>query len=269
METQQFQAVAGQACRLAGQEIIAGFGRQVQVSYKQAKDPVTEVDLRCQQIIFDLLMDRFPEHGFVGEESAPNGSGRDFVWVVDPLDGTKNFAHGYPHVAVSIGLIFQGTPIVGVIYDPVRQELFEAAKGKGATLNGKPIAVSERGNLNEALLVTGFGLGIDLEHKIFTDLEILSQGVRRDGSAALDFCNVAAGRLDAYFQLNLAPWDVAAGLLLVQEAGGMVTDYRGRDYRFSLEKRRGQQLVATNVRLHRQILDVLAPHLPGLERHCH
>ncbi len=258
MDFSPYLPIAQQAARLAGQEIRSRLGKPVEVQFKGLRDPVTEVDLRCQAIIRNLLMERFPEHGFLGEEGNSVGLERDFIWVVDPLDGTKNFSHGYPNVAVSIALVFQNKPVLGVIYDVTRDGLFHAVESRGAYLNDKPISVSACCELNLALLVTGFAAGIDTEFEVFLDLEKRSQGVRRDGSAALDFCWVAAGYLDAFFQLNLSPWDVAAGVLMVREAGGMVTDYRGRDYRVNLQHRRGNQVLASNVHLHKALVDRLS-----------
>jgi myo-inositol-1(or 4)-monophosphatase len=265
MDFSPYLPVAQQAARLAGQEIRQYLGKPIAVQFKGHRDPVTEVDLRCQAIIRNLLLERFPEHGFLGEEGNSTGLDLDFIWVVDPLDGTKNFSHGYPTVAVSIALVFQNQPVLGVIYDVSRDDLFHTLTGQGAYLNGQTISVSDRDDLSLALLVTGFAAGIDVEFEVFLDLEKRSQGVRRDGSAALDFCSVAAGRLDGFFQLNLSPWDVAAGILLVREAGGMVTDYRGRDYRLNLQHRRGNQVLASNVRLHRSLVDRLSRKVDEIE----
>lgn len=253
MRLQGWDALAKECALEAGAEIAKWIGRGVEMQYKGPSNPVTEVDLRCQEMIRRRLLQAAPEHGFLGEEGNSHQLGNDFIWIVDPLDGTKNFGHGYPHVAVSIGLQFQGQMIVGAVYDTMRREMFSAIRGQGAFLNGVPIRVSERDCLEESLLVTGFGGGFDIEYEIFTALDKRCQGVRRDGSAALDLCAVAAGRLDGYFQINLSPWDVAAGSLIVAEAGGMMTDYRGGPYRVD-----GRQLVASNVKLHKPMLDVLA-----------
>ena len=261
MQWHRWVAQAREAAQEAGEEIARWIGRGVEVHYKGPSNPVTEVDLRCQKMIRDRLLGANPEHGFLGEEGDSCGLERDYVWIVDPLDGTKNFAHGYPLVAVSIGLQCRGRMVVGVVHDATRRETFSALRGGGAFLNGAPIKVSEQAALEDALLVTGFGGGLEVEYDYFVALDKACQGVRRDGSAALDLCAVASGRLDGMFQINLSPWDVAAGSLLVEEAGGMLTDYQGRPFRVD-----GRQVVASNVKLHRAMLDVLASRGDEVER---
>jgi myo-inositol-1(or 4)-monophosphatase len=233
------------------------------VRYKGRFNPVTEVDLESQRLIREGLIGLNPDHDFLGEEDPGASCSSDFIWIVDPLDGTKNFAHGYPHFAVSIALEHRGQVVLGVVHDPLRGETFTAWRGGGAYLNGRAIQASLTESLEHSLLVTGFGMAARVDFDIFWALEEPSQGVRRDGSAALDLCYVACGRLDGYFQLNLWPWDVAAGVLLVEEAQGMVTDYHGG--RFDC---RGRQLVASNVKLHRAMLERIQPHLPEVERVC-
>lgn len=259
---QRWTEQAEAAAREAGHVIRRAWRRGgVEVRYKGPSNPVTEVDLESQRLIREYLLSRNPEHEFLGEEGPKKTVVGDYLWVVDPLDGTKNFAHGYPSFCVSIALEHRGEVIVGVIYDPLRDEVFRAWKGGGAHLNGESIQVSETPELRTALLVTGFAGGADLEYELFLALERRSEGVRRDGSAALNLAYVAAGRLDAYWQVNLAPWDMAAGSLIVQEAQGTVTNYSGRAFHS-----RGRQIVASNVRLHRPILEVIEPYTDEVEK---
>ena len=231
------------------------------VRYKGRFNPVTDVDLESQRLIREWLLQLNPDHDFLGEEGTASSSGADLVWIVDPLDGTKNFTHGYPHVSVSIALEHRGQMLVGVVHDPLRGETFTAWRGGGAHLNGRPIQVSDTDSLEKALLVTGFGAKSQVNFQIFQAMEEPSEGVRRDGSAALDLCYLACGRVDGYFQLNLRPWDVAAGVLLVEEAQGMVTDYGGG--RFDC---RGRQLLASNVKLHRPMIERIQPYLAEVRR---
>ena len=255
MELQRWTEQAQETARRAGHVIRAAVQTGgTSVRYKGRFNPVTDVDLECQRLIRESLLTLNPDHDFLGEEGDAKGSGSDFLWIVDPLDGTKNFAHGYPHFAVSIGLEYQGKMVVGVVHDPMRLETFTTWRGGGAYWNGKVIQVSSTQELERALLVTGFGGATRLDCDIFWALEEPSEGVRRDGSAALNLCYLACGRLDAYFQLNLWPWDVAAGSLLVEEAQGMITNYSGA--RFEV---RGRQLLASNVHLHAQMISRLAP----------
>lgn len=256
--TEQAEEIA----RVAGRVIKQAWQRGgTEVRYKGPSNPVTEVDLQSQKLIREFLLDRNPEHEFLGEEGPKKTVVGDYLWIVDPLDGTKNFAHGYPVFCVSIALEYKGEVLVGVVHDPLRDETFRATKGGGATLNGAPIQVSDTPGLETALLVTGFGGGAQLEYDIFLELERRSEGVRRDGSAALNLCYIAAGRLDGYWQVNLSPWDVAAGALIVQEAQGNVTNYSGGAF-----QARDRQIVASNVRLHRDMLDVIQPYLEEVDR---
>lgn len=260
MELQRWTEQAQEAARRAGHVIRAAMqAGGTSVRYKGRFNPVTDVDLECQRLIRESLLTLNPDHDFLGEEGDAKGSGSDFLWIVDPLDGTKNFSHGYPHVAVSIGLEYQGKMVVGVVHDPMRAETFSAWRGGGSFLNGAPIQVSVTQELERALLVTGFGSATRLDCDIFWALEEPSEGVRRDGSAALNLCYVACGRLDGYFQLNLWPWDVAAGSLLVEEAQGMMTNYTGA--RFDI---RARQLLASNVHLHGEMVRRIAPFVDRL-----
>ena len=258
----QWLTQAEEAARLGGDVIRRAWRRGgTAVHYKGPSNPVTEVDLESQRLIKEYLLSRNPEHEFLGEEGPRDAHHGDFLWIVDPLDGTKNFAHGYPMFAVSIALEVRGVVQLGVVYDPLRDEMFRAIRGRGAQLNAEPLLASECPELRTALLVTGFAAAAQVEYDLWLELEKRSEGVRRDGSAALNLVYVAAGRLDGFWALNLAPWDVAAGGLIVQEAQGTLTDYGGRPFTC-----RGRQLVASNARIHKSMLDVIAPFLPEADR---
>ncbi len=213
-------------------------------------DLVTAADKASEQVILEVLRRHFPQHSILAEESGKLGNqDNEFLWAIDPLDGTTNYAHQYPCFAVSIGLMIQGVPKVGVIYDPFRDELFRAAAGLGATRNRRPIQVSQTAELSKSLLVSGFAYDRretpDNNYAEFCHLTHLTQGVRRDGAAALDLAYVACGRVDGYWERGIAPWDVAAGIILVQEAGGNVTAYDGTPIKIE-----SGRILATNGYLH-------------------
>ncbi len=216
----------------AGTFLERNFGRELggRIEAKGRNDFVTEVDRRSEQMIIEALTGEFPEIGVYAEEGGARGS-RESFWLIDPLDGTTNFIHGYPAFAVSIALYEGGETVLGFVYDPLRKELFEAAKGDGSFLNGKRIEVSGAERLEDALMGTGFPFSvhqfIDPYIDTFKEIFLGSRGVRRAGSAALDLSHVAAGRLDGFWELYLKPWDMAAGALIVREAGGRVTDFFG------------------------------------------
>jgi myo-inositol-1(or 4)-monophosphatase len=221
--------------RYAGQILHDSFGQVHQVDYKGVIDPVTEVDRRSEAYILGEIRSRFPDHRILSEESGFSSGKDGCQWFVDPLDGTVNFAHGLPIFSVSIAYAEDGEVRLGVVYDPMREECYQAERGTGAWLNGKPILVSETGALVESILVTGFPYDIqknpqnNLDH--FGDFMLRCQGVRRLGSAALDLCYVAAGRIDGYWEISIDAWDVAAGGLIAEQAGAKVTNIRGgRDY---------------------------------------
>lgn len=201
------------------------------IAHKEASiDLVTEVDKASEEAILEDLLQKYPHHGALAEETgAREGSDNDFLWIIDPLDGTTNFTHHYPLIAVSIGLLYQNIPIVGVVFNPILDELFHAAKGLGAFLNDKPIRVSSVASLDKSLLASGFAYdrrtNKDNNYAEFCSLTHCTQGVRRGGSAALDLAYVAAGRFDGYWERGIKPWDIAAGIILVEEAGGKVSDY--------------------------------------------
>ncbi|MDX1694283.1 MAG: inositol monophosphatase family protein [Ketobacteraceae bacterium] len=208
----------------------------IDVESKGTNDYVTQVDRVAEASLIEGIRKRYPNHGFLCEESGlqeGTGDGRDHIWVIDPLDGTTNFIHGVPHFAISIALKVKGQLEVGLVYDPVKKEEFTAVRGRGAQLNGKRIRVTDRKQLEGTLLATGFPFRpdqqgiLDTYMAIFRDLAITTAGIRRQGAAALDLAYVAAGRYDGFWEFGLNEWDIAAGLLLVKEAGGLSGDLKG------------------------------------------
>lgn len=248
---------AARAARAAGRLLAQHIGRPTTVETKRsAVDLVTDIDRASERLIHRLLSQAFPSFGFLGEEHGARRERSPYRWVVDPLDGTMNFVHGVPLFGVSIALEHDHRLLVGVVYDPMRDELFSALRGGGAFLNGQRIAVSRTGRLAHSLLSTGFSSKFRTHHRRylqwFKTFESRSHAVRRLGSSALCLAYVAAGRLDGFYEQDLWPWDIAAGVLLVQEAGGRATDFTGRPA--VLDEHR---LVASNGRIHRAILRVL------------
>lgn len=240
----------------AGEILLADFGRAKEAARKGEIDLVSEADLASQRLIVAAIRERYPDHAILSEE-APRVEGKsDFTWLIDPLDGTINYLHGYPVFAISIALQERAEIALGAVYDPLRDEFFYAEKGKGATLNDKRIRVSTTYRLISSLLATGFPyqrVAIpDNNLAEFSRLVTRVQGVRRGGSAALDLAYVAAGRLDGYWEMHLSPWDWAAGGLLAEEAGGVVTDLQGG--RWAPFKR---GIVATNGRIHEELISEL------------
>ncbi len=242
--------------RQAGDILRALFGHQYHVDYKGEIDPVTEADRRSEDFLLGHIRLRFPSHQIVTEESGTIGGKDSNLWYIDPLDGTVNYAHGLPIFSVSIGYQDEGEIRLGVVYDPVRDECFSAEKGRGAWLNGYPIRVSAATELNECLLTTGFPYDIRTSPGAILDyyqrFTMHSQGVRRLGSAALDLCYVAAGRLDGFWEFRLNSWDVAAGALIAQEAGAIVTNFSGGKDFLSAP----QSILAANPAIHLQMLKV-------------
>ncbi len=233
-----------------------------QVRRKGGSDWVTAVDHASEEAIIKIIRRAFPDHAIVAEESSPGGSRRPTQWLIDPLDGTVNYLHSFPVFAVSVALVERGQLAVGVIFDPLRKELFTAQRGKGAWLNGKCIRVSSMRRFEDALLCTGFPFRrrkqFDLYLESFRKILHRTGWVRRPGSAAIDLAYAACGRADGFWEMGLNPWDVAAGVLLIQEAGGRVTDFfGGKDYLW------GGSIVAGNATLHRKLLRVLAPIFRG------
>jgi len=245
--------------RRAGAILRDRIGQPHDIQFKGTIDLVTEADKASEALIVAELRSTFPSHGLLAEEGGGyDANGSSFRWVVDPLDGTTNFAHGLPTFAVSIGLEDGQTPVVGVIYDPMRDELFSAYRGGGATLNGDPIKVSTIDRLIASLLATGFSYKLEARVRqtpTWSDMLTRVQAIRQTGSSALNLCYIAAGRLDGYWERGIAPWDVSAGSVIVTEAGGTGSDYRGGLF---LSDRR--EIVASNGLVHDQLLEVLRRH---------
>ena len=224
---------ASQIINRASQDV-----EHLKITTKQQSDYVTEVDKAAEAAIIDVLREAYPEYGILAEESGltpGEGAGSDFQWIIDPLDGTTNFIHGFPQYSVSIGLTYKGQLNQALVYDVLRNEMFTASKGGGAFLNERRIRVTKCLKLEDALLGTGFPFRmfqhVDAYMGIFKELTQRSSGIRRPGSAALDLCYVACGRLDGFWEFGLSPWDIAAGCLLITEAGGLVSDLSGgEDY---------------------------------------
>jgi myo-inositol-1(or 4)-monophosphatase len=247
--------VAVAAAKAAGEVLRSGFGQRQEVRYKGEVDLVTEADEKAEQEIKDALRGAFPAYGILTEESGKlPGEEGDRRWIVDPLDGTTNYAHGLPIFAVSIALEREGEIVLGVVHDPMARETYAAERGGGATLDGQPIQVSGTDELIRALLATGFPYDrddISGTLDLFEKFAVLTQSMRRLGSAALDMCYVAAGRLDGYYEHGIQAWDIAAGSVILEEAGGKATDYQGRD--LDLE---GREVVASNGLLHPALVGV-------------
>ncbi|HJW83286.1 MAG TPA: inositol monophosphatase family protein [Anaerolineae bacterium] len=244
------------AARQAGALLRLYYERGVVAQHKGAIDLVTEADRASEALILKMLSEQFPDHAFYAEESGASGNHSSHVWVIDPLDGTTNFAHGFPVFCATLALQIDGRAELGVTFDPLREELFTAQRGRGAFLNDRPIHVSGTPHLSSSLLVTGFPYDRQTSAhnnlRQHTAMLMKSQGVLRVGSAALDLASVACGRLDGFWEFKLSSWDWAAGALLVEEAGGRVTDMSG-----SRLDPRGRDLVASNGLIHDGMLDVL------------
>ena len=253
-----FLTTAIEAVVRAGDVMIERFGTNVRVDMKGAIDLVTEVDVAIEREFRARIAERFPDHTVLGEEmggaaSAPEGP----CWVFDPIDGTTNFAHGLPIFCSSLALEIDGVAQVAAVYDPSRRELFTAERGNGAMLNGRPMHVSTHPTLLESVLVTGFPYDVHTRVSeivgLFAEFVGRARAVRRLGSAAIDLCYVAAGRLDGFWERDLNAWDIAGGALLVEEAGGTITNFHGQPF-YS----RGRDVVASNGHIHQAMLDVIA-----------
>lgn len=258
MDMEKALSVAVEVAHEAGALLRERFGHVQRVDFKGEVNPVTEADTEAEALILARLREAFPDHRILAEE----GGGDEWrepgppIWLVDPLDGTNNFAHGFPHIAVSLALVDGERPVVGVIYDPLRDETFAAYAGGGATMNGEPIRVSRVRRLADSFLATGF----PYDRRTAPDNNVArldhflrrSQGVRRAGTASLDLAYVACGRFDGFWEIRLKPWDVAAGVLLVREAGGRATDFAGTPDCLS-----GGEIVASNGLIHEEMLRVI------------
>ncbi len=253
--------IAVKAARRAGQIINRASVDldRVKVTVKQQHDFVTEVDRAAEKAIIDVIREAYPDHAILAEESGASGDS-EFQWIIDPLDGTTNFIHGFPQYAVSIGLAHRGVLSQAVVYDPTRNELFTASKGGGAFLNDKRIRVSGRSKLGESLVGTGFPFRvfdhIDTYLAIFREIAQKTAGMRRPGAASLDLAYVACGRMDGFWELGLSPWDMAAGALLITEAGGLVGDLRGET-----EYMNTGNMLAGNPKVFAQLVQIVSSHL--------
>ncbi len=244
---------------LAGGRILAAKFGKVGYRLKGRANLLTEADLASQKKVIGIIRKAFPADGFMAEESPLEETPNRRLWIIDPLDGTTNYAHGFPAAAVSIGFSEKGVIKAGGVYDPFRKELFLAERGRGSYVNGRRLSVSKAPTISKALLVTGFAYDraerAAFYCRFFAEFMRLSHDVRRMGAASLDFCWLAAGRTDGYWEFGLKPWDVAAGKLVVEEAGGRVTDFSGAGWR--VDGKMGSQTLATNGRVHAEMLAVI------------
>jgi myo-inositol-1(or 4)-monophosphatase len=252
----RYLPLAVAAAKEAGRIQMVHFGHSHPVEYKGEFNPVTEVDRCCERAIVKMISDAFPEHDILTEESPFEGKGSPWKWIIDPLDGTTNYFHGFPCFCVSIGLEVEGEVKIGVVYIPTLNELFHAEKGKGAFLNGERIVVSRVDRLSRSLLCTGFPYDVhehaDFYLRYFRQFLTKSFAVRRPGSAAIDLSYLAAGRFDGFWEFKLHAWDVAAASLLVTEAGGEVTDFQGRPFNICSE-----ETLASNGLIHQEMIQAI------------
>ncbi|MDP8298592.1 MAG: inositol monophosphatase family protein [Candidatus Tantalella remota] len=255
--------VATKAARESGEYILGQLDKLKEVSCKagDTHNLVTNVDKTSEKMIIESIMKEFPSHSILAEESGEKPAGDDFLWVIDPLDGTTNYTHAFPFFCVSIGVVVDGAVRAGVVYDPSRDEMFTAAEGKGAAVNGAPIRISEADKLERSLVGTGFAYDIAGKLDNVESFKMMlkhAQAVRRAGSAALDLCYVACGRFDGFWEMGLHPWDTAAGQIIVKEAGGRVSRIRGKEA--DIFKK---DIVATNGKVHDEMLALFKNTLPA------
>jgi len=251
-----FTETAAQIAHEAGSLLRYYFERRVAFELKSAYDLVTEADKASEKLVVERLTQHFPDHGIVAEEGGGHDSPSEYRWYVDPLDGTTNFAHSYPVWNVTLALEKAGELIAGVVFDPNRDELFTAERGAGAFLNGRRIHVSAASRIKDSLLCTGFpnhNRTTSPNIRYFHELQMSAHGVRRSGSAAIDLANTACGRLDGFWEIGLSPWDMAAGILLIEEAGGVCTDMNGAPHHL-----KSPHIVADNRLIHDELLQALA-----------
>jgi myo-inositol-1(or 4)-monophosphatase len=243
-------------CRAAGDILTYYADREKLVEFKGQANLVTIADKKSEELIIGGILGRYPSHSILAEESGTTQPGASVQWIIDPLDGTTNFAHGYPFYCVSIAVEENGEVVCGAVYDPVREEMFTAARGTGAYCNGERLNVSEVNQLSQALLITGFPYNfrerLETVVRQFRDFLVASQAVRRGGSAALDLCYLAAGRLDGFWELFLQPWDTAAGRIVLEEAGGRVTDFKGGPFSVYMK-----EILASNGLVHEEMVKIL------------
>ncbi len=256
MKEEKLLRTAKRAALAAGKLLMRHYGKlnASQISQKSRNDFVTEVDKASEKLIISLIRKEFPRHAIQGEEGGVS-AGDDTCWVIDPLDGTSNYIHQFPLFSISIGIRTGNETVAGVVYDPLHKELFAAAKGQGASLNGRPIRVSQVPKLSEALMTTGIPFRARDRFEEYIEslkrVSYASAGMRRGGSAALDLAYVACGRFDGFWEINLSPWDIAAGEALVREAGGRITDVWGKDAFLT-----NGDVLATNGRVHPELLAI-------------
>ena len=254
------------AARRAGEVMIRQWNQleSLQVTDKGRNDYVTQVDVMAEEAIVAVIRDHYPDHAILAEERGAEGE-HEYQWIIDPLDGTTNYLHGFPVFAVSIAVAFRGELQHAVVYDPLRQEIFTATRGEGAQLDGRRIRVSRRPHLSGALIATGFPFRanqpyMDRYLQMLRAVMVETSGVRRPGSAALDLCYVAAGRVDGFWELGLSKWDIAAGALLIREAGGRISDFQGTDRYLE-----SGHVVGGNPKVYAALSKLLAPHARGIE----
>lgn len=258
INTDKLFEAAKEAAVEAGKIQLSFFNKKKQISHKLNEfDLVTNADKAAEEKIISVINTHFPEHDFLGEESGLHKENKsEYIWVIDPIDGTTNYAHNFPHFAVSIGLMYKGELVLGVVYDAFKKEMFWAAEGVGAFLNDEKIHVSMVENLNESLLSTGFPCerADILEENLayFREMLFKTQAIRRPGSASLDLCYVACGRLDGFWELNLSPWDTAAGTVIIRQAGGKVTNFETEQYDMYVKN-----ILASNGLIHDKIYSVI------------
>ncbi|EKE02731.1 MAG: hypothetical protein ACD_20C00337G0002 [uncultured bacterium] len=258
IDTEKLLLAAKEAALEAGEIHLSFFGKNNEIAHKLNEfDLVTNIDKMSEERIISIIHGHFPDHEILGEESGTHeGKSSEYVWIIDPLDGTTNYSHNFPHFAVSIGLLYKGEIVLGVVYDPFKNETFWAAKETGSFLNADPIKVSQADTIKKSLLATGFPYeraeAMEENLKYFCKLIYEAQAIRRPGAASLDLCYVACGRLDGFWELNLSPWDTTAGACIIKEAGGKVTNF-GTD-KFDIYTK---NIIASNSLIHEQIAKVI------------
>ena len=255
MKYDEYLELAKESALEAGKIITENFGERIEIGHKGKYDLVTKMDMRSEKYIVDSINERFPDHDIVTEETDLEKTGSEYVWYIDPISGTTNYAHSLPVFSVSVGLTYQGEVIVGAANDPLREELFYASKGNGAYLNDEKLHVSDVDKLKDAVLGTSFPYDEDerkVNLKYFNKLMPNVQGLRRSGSVAVDLPHVACGRMDGFWAIHLKPWDLAAGKLIVQEAGGKVTKLDGDEHNV-----KDSYIIATNGKIHDEMIEVL------------